>query len=95
MLEYLASRRSILAVGSRPGGEVGRMLASTKAGTISRGVDDTADAIAALYDEFERTGFVRVPIDEDARALWTQAAMAAAMQAAIEAAVSAAGSPSA
>jgi glycosyltransferase involved in cell wall biosynthesis len=95
MLEYLASRRSILAVGSRPGGEVDRMLASTGAGTISRDVDDTADAIATLYHEFAQTGFVRIPIDEDARALWTQSAMAEAMHAAIESAVSAAGSPSA
>ena len=86
IFEYLASRRRILAVGSPHGGEVDRLLEATGAGSVVRDVDATSEAIADLYDEFDRTGLVAPPADEAALEVWTQVAMAQAMQDAIDAA---------
>ena len=88
VFEYLASRRFMLCVGSPHGGEVDRLLAKTHAGAIVRDVDSTAEAIAALYDEWDRTGFVADRTEEATRAEWTQMAMAQAMEDAIVTATS-------
>jgi hypothetical protein len=88
VFEYLASRRYMLCVGSPHGGEVDRLLAKTHAGAIVRDVDSTAEAIAALYDEWNTTGFVADRTEESARAEWTQMAMAHAMEKAIVTATS-------
>jgi glycosyltransferase involved in cell wall biosynthesis len=82
--EYLAAGRFVLAVGSPRGGEVDRLLAQTRAGSVVNDVAETADAVARLYDEFRGTGLVKVPSDEAAVARWTQMAMADAMLRAIE-----------
>lgn len=87
-LEYLASRRFILSIGSPPGGEVDRLLRRTGAGCRCNDVDSAAALLKSLWEEHAAHGFVRDRTNELERARWSQQAMALAMADAIGAAVS-------